>query len=128
MLPTLVVSSGLLLAQARPSLPLRPGTYVVSSVQCDGAPFAVTKFWNGSAFSDPHDSACTTKILQARGTEYRLDTVCRAEGDGTPSAPSHERARVKLMDRQTFEFFPVVQGVTAKPTAFRWCSAEASGK
>jgi hypothetical protein len=92
------------LAQAAPtsSLPLQPGTYVISSYKpCEEAPLAGVKTFDGKALIGPHESDCTSSIVSHRGETYQISTECRAHGDGTPQSPSKSLETVQVKSKSS---------------------------
>ena len=100
---------------------LKPGDYVLADTPCKDAPFAAMRSWTGSALAGPHDSACSTRVLDRQKNTFHVDTVCHAAGDGSPVEPSHEAGTLTITGPQSFTFAP---GATAStPAAYRWCPA-----
>ena len=67
------------------ALPIAKGSYVArSDSPCQSAAFADVVNFDGMGFGDPHSSKCISTVLESYGRHYRVDTVCRAMGDGAP--------------------------------------------
>jgi hypothetical protein len=67
-------------------LPIHSGTYVIQSYRpCAEAPLAGTFHYDGKGIAGPHESNCMSKLLSRYDRSYRIQTTCRALGDGTPA-------------------------------------------
>jgi hypothetical protein len=85
-------------AAAHGPLPLKKGTYVLKdTVPCEDAPFAAVFDYDGHSLSGPHESRCSSVLLEHHGREYRIRTTCTALGDGTPAPPSMETQSYRLI-------------------------------
>lgn len=82
-LPT-ALAFALSISVGHAALPILPGDYVRAGYRCYDAPFAALFHYDGAAFSGPHESDCTTRVLSHSGPRYRLGTTCRVAGDGSP--------------------------------------------
>ena len=93
------------LVQAAPDLllPLKPGTYVVSSYKpCEEAPLAGVMVFDGKAFAGPHESSCSSAVVSRHGKTYDVVTECRAHGDGTPQTPTKWSQSMRLESSSSF--------------------------
>jgi len=88
---------------ANAPLPLKSGTYVVSSDKpCEDAAFADVIEFDVRSFHGPHEAQCQSTTLDQHGRSYRVSTTCRALGDGTAATPSTFVRRVRITSRSTF--------------------------
>ena len=101
------------------TLPLKPGTFVQTSVPCKDPPFAAMFDYDGRALSYPHASHCRSAIASHEGRFYHVRETCTALGDGSAAAPSTSITLYKILSRQRVD---VGQGGKAS-VAYRWCPA-----
>jgi hypothetical protein len=102
LLPVMICATGFAhLGNA--SLPLKAGTYVVSSDKpCADAAFADVMAFDGRSFAGPHDARCQSTTLDRQGRSYRVSTTCRALGDGTATMPSTVVRQLRITSRSSF--------------------------
>lgn len=104
-----LIAAGLLLtttahATSNDLLPIERGTYVRDGADATDPPFVAMLAYDGSSFSGPHSSACTSTLLEHRDANYRVSTTCLADGDGTPAAPHTEQADIVVQSTTRLRF------------------------
>ncbi len=115
-------------AQGVSAIHLKPGIYVAAGTACKDAPFAAMSRWDGVGFGGPHDSRCRTEVLRHEGNSFDVSTTCSALGDGTPTRPTTFKARLTIVNEESYSTEPLIEtmgsSTETKPVIYRWCSAK----
>lgn len=105
-----------------PALKLKQGLYVAG--QCEHAPNAAILLWNGVGLAGAHSSQCVSKVLNRRGSRFRVRTTCSAVGDGSPNASHAGFVELVWLNRISDSHFELIKG-TQEAIDYRWCAAGA---
>jgi hypothetical protein len=105
-------------------LTIKPGVYVREPAQCKGAPNASILSWDGTGFSGPHSSKCTSTVLRKNGKKYEISTSCSALGDGSPNPSGTPFVESFALTWLSSARFTIAKDNQPAGT-YRWCSGKA---
>jgi hypothetical protein len=109
------------IATAQQQLSLKHGLYVLQQEACNGAANAAIMSWDGSAFSGPRSSKCSSRVVQKDGQQFQISTSCSALGDGSSNPSGKPYVESLVLTRLSDKLFKIMKGNELQGT-YRWCS------
>jgi hypothetical protein len=101
-------------------LPLKPGTYVLSSTPCGDPAFAAMFDYDGRSFSYPHATNCRSVIRAHAGRTYHVSETCSALGDGSASVSDTRQMTYTIVSDTRVR---VSRGSGTVVSSYRRCAA-----
>ena len=106
-------------AASAATLPLKPGTYVLTGTPCHDPAFAAMFDYDGHHFSYPHATKCNSVVKSHAGKTYRISETCSALGDGMATKPDTTQATYTVLSSARVS---VSRGAGTAASSYRWCA------